>query len=151
MVFMRNKITMGIAAMRKLFTICILIFLVIASFWLFTQKDAIATGGSFPYTKHGGGTTDGVAPYDFGNGPGVDRAVNPDYGTYYNNLNTEAGKYKGGECTQCHEPHASFGGSEAPPSTGGDAGPDPYLALREYGTSTNYANLCWYCHENMAN
>ena len=113
--------------------------------------DANATGGAFPYTKHGGGTTDGVAPYDFGNGPGVDRAVNPDYGTHYNSLNPEAGKYKGGECTQCHEPHASFGGSEAPPSAGGDAGPDLYLALKDYGTSTNYANLCWYCHENMAN
>ena len=116
-----------------------------------TVDDANATGGAFPFTKHGGGTTDGATPYDAGNGPGVDRSVNPDYGTYYNSLNPEAGKYKGGECTQCHEPHASFGGSEAPPSTGGDAGPDQYLALKEYGTSTNYSNLCWYCHENFSN
>lgn len=113
--------------------------------------DANATGGAFPYTKHGGGTTDGLTPYDRGNGPGVDRAVNPAYGTHYNSLNPEAGKYKGGECTQCHEPHASFGESEAPPSTSGDAGPDAYLALKDYGTSTNYANLCWYCHENFSN
>lgn len=113
-----------------------------------TVHDANATGGAFPYTKHGGGTTDGVTPYDRGNGPGVDRAVNTDYVTHYN---SEAGKYKGGECTQCHEPHASFGGLEAPPSTGGDAGPDAYLALKDYGSTTNYANLCWYCHENFSN
>lgn len=116
-----------------------------------TVHDANATGGAFPYSKHGGGTTDGLTPYDIGNGPGVDRAVNPDYVTHFNSLNPEAGKYKGGECTQCHEPHASFGGSEAPPSAAGDAGPDLYLALKEYGTSANYANLCWYCHEKFIN
>ncbi|MEK7773693.1 MAG: cytochrome c3 family protein, partial [Deltaproteobacteria bacterium] len=110
------------------------------------QDDASATGDAFPDVKHGGGTTDGVTPYDAGNGPGVDRSVNPDYGTYYNNTNSEAGQYKGGECTQCHEPHASFGGDEPPPI---NSSADPYLLMR-YGTSvTNYAELCWYCHDNM--
>ena len=117
---------------------------------LYYERDAGATGGAFPYTKHGGGTTDGVQPYDAGNGPGVDRSVNPDFGTYYNNLSTEAGKYKGGECTHCHEPHASFGGSEPQPSSGGDGGPDVYLLMKDYGTSTNYSELCWYCHENLS-
>lgn len=114
---------------------------------LYGRHSAFATNGAFPYTKHGGGATDGVNPYDAGNGPGVDRSVNPDYGgSYYNNINPEAGKYKGGECTQCHEPHASFGGSEPAPVNGT---PDPYLLMR-YGTSvTNYAELCWYCHESM--
>jgi hypothetical protein len=39
--------------------------------------NAHATGGAFPSTKHGGGTTDGVAPF----GGGVNRGVNPDYST----------------------------------------------------------------------
>ncbi len=132
-------------------SIILVTVIVLAGLGLFSRsiRNAFATGGAFPYVKHGGGTTDGVTPYDAGNGPGVDRSVNPDYVSYYHNLNTEAGKYRGGECTQCHEPHASFGGSEPPPNSGADAGPDPYLLMKEYGTTTNYANLCWYCHESM--
>ncbi len=106
----------------------------------------LATGGAYPYTKHGGGTVDGV------NFNGVDRGVNPDYssvGNQYFNT-TEAGVYQPGECGQCHETHASFGGLEPPPATGGDAGPDPYLLFKEYGTSANYSELCWYCHEYLA-
>jgi hypothetical protein len=129
----------------------IIICLVIASLWLLSPKDAFATGGAFPYAKHGGGTTDGETPYNVGNGPGVDRSVNPDYGTHYNDQAVEAGKYRAGECTHCHEPHASFGESEPAPNSSADAGPDPYLLMKEYATSTNYAELCWYCHENFSN
>lgn len=104
--------------------------------------DAFATGGAFRYTKHGGGIVDGL-PFS-----GVDRSINPDFTLFYNN-NPEAGRYSPGECTHCHEPHASFGAAEPKPDTGGDSGPDPYLAFKEYGTSASYAELCWYCHENM--
>ncbi len=139
--------------MRRILTFGIVILLAVVSGWLYSRQDASATGGAFPYTKHGGGTTDGEIPYDVGNGPGVDRSVNPDYGVLgdYNNQSLEAGKYKGGECPHCHEPHASFGGSEPLPSSGNDLGPDPYLLFKEYGTTANYANLCWYCHENFSN
>jgi len=136
---------------RSIVTILVSALLLVIPSLGWDLRSANAPNAAFPYTKHGGGITDGVTPYDIGNGPGVDRAVNPDYSIYYNSQNPEAGKYKSGECTQCHEPHASFGGSEAPPSTGGDAGPDPYLAFKEYGTYTNYSNLCWYCHENFSN
>src|SRR3990170_2923273 len=103
-----------------------------------------ATGGAFKDTKHGGGTVDGI-PFS-----GVDRALNPDFALFYNDA-AGAGKYEPGECTHCHEPHASFGQIEPKPNTSGDSGPDRYLLMKEYGTSTNYANLCWYCHDNMSN
>jgi len=114
--------------------------------YLFTDFSSIheagATGGAFPYTKHGGGTVDG---FTFS---GVDRAVNPDFFLYYYD-DPQAGAYVAGECAHCHEPHASFGGLEPPPEFGGDAGPDKYFLMKEYGASANYATLCWYCHENI--
>lgn len=102
--------------------------------------DANATNDAFKNTKHGGGTVDGI-PFS-----GVDRGVNPDY-FYYNDA-SEAGRYAAGECTQCHEPHSSFGGTEPEPSSGSiddpDGGPDPYLGLA--GAEPDF---CWYCHENI--
>lgn len=103
--------------------------------------DANATGGVFPNTKHGGGTVDGI-PFS-----GVNRGVNPDYGTYYNNLTPEAGQYKPGECTHCHEPHASFGGGEPPPNSSpadSGGGPNQYLGMADASPE-----FCWYCHEAM--
>lgn len=138
--------------MRRSLLFYSLFVIICASFYFTASQEVSATGSAFPSTKHGGGTTDSETPFDNGNGPGVDRSVHPDYTNYYNEINAEAGKYKGGECTQCHEPHASFGETEPLPSSGGDAGPDPYLALKEYGgASANYAILCWYCHENFTN
>ncbi|HHL39999.1 MAG TPA: hypothetical protein ENJ37_05790 [Deltaproteobacteria bacterium] len=103
---------------------------------------AYATGGAFKDTKHGGGTVDGI---DF---QGVDRSVNPDYGSYYNDLTGEGGRYKPGECVHCHEVHASFGESEPPPASGSvwdpDGGPNPYLGLA--GADQNF---CFYCHESI--
>ncbi|MBI5234880.1 MAG: hypothetical protein HY886_01330 [Deltaproteobacteria bacterium] len=110
-----------------------------------------ATNGAFPYSKHGGGTTDGETPC----AGGVNRGLGTDYGgnctnaVYYND--PDAGKYVSGECNHCHEPHASFGGAEPSPSSSGDAGPDPYLVFKQYGTSAGYSELCWYCHENISN
>ena len=131
-------------------------FLMVSLFFtsLFAVQDVSATGGAFNYTKHGGGTTDSVPPYDVGNGPGVDRSVNADHysgANHYNELSIEAGKYKAGECPQCHELHASFGGSEPAPNMSGDAGPDAYLGMKDYGSTTNYSNLCWYCHQYFLN
>ncbi len=114
-------------------------------------SDVGATGGAFYWVKHGGGTTDGNTPHDVGNGPGVDRSANPDYTTYYNEGEPlEGGRYIAGECTHCHEPHASFGTTEPDPNTGQDLGPDAYLAFKSYGDTDNYAELCWYCHENFS-
>src|SRR3990170_315714 len=78
-----------------------------------------ATGGAFKDTKHGGGTTDGETPC----AGGVNRGLGSDYGgdcttaVYYDT--PDAGKYESGECTHCHEPHASFGQIEPEPRTGG--------------------------------
>ena len=117
---------------------------------LFLPVVVYATNGAFQFTKHGGGTTDGSPPYDAGNGPGVDRSVNPAFTNYYNDATVEGGKYRGGECTHCHEPHASFGGSEPPPNSSADGdtggGPDPYLVL-----SDPNPNACWFCHEYFSN
>lgn len=105
-------------------------------------NDANATNDAFKNTKHGGGTVDGV-PFS-----GVDRGVNPDYGVYYNNITTEAGQYQAGECVQCHEAHASFGGSEPAPASGSTedpaGGPNSYL-----GMADTTQDFCWYCHESM--
>ena len=108
--------------------------------------EAFATNGAFPYAKHGGGTTDGITPYNNGNGPGVDRSVNPDYASYYHDQSSEAGKFRGGECNQCHEPHGSFGAGEPAPVNGS---PSAYLLMRYGAEVGNYAELCWYCHDSM--
>lgn len=117
-------------------------FSVYCAFILASVPDANATGGAFTNTKHGGGAVDGR---QFS---GIDRGVNPDYGLYYNSLNSEAGQYKAGECAQCHEPHGSFGGSEPEPSSGSTAdpsgGPNKYLGMADANQE-----FCWYCHENM--
>lgn len=105
-----------------------------------------ATGGAFPYTKHGGAT-----------GNGVDRSVTGQWPPA-----TEAGTYLKGECAHCHEPHASFGGTEPYPNSGSypsfmtsseAAGPSKYLLFSnanpggfEAGAG---ASFCWTCHENL--
>ena len=80
-----------------------IIFLIAVSPNFENPPDAGATGNAFRYTKHGGGTVDGI-PYS-----GVDRGVNYDDYTLFYNENPEAGKYNPGECAHCHEPHASLG------------------------------------------
>jgi len=95
-----------------------------------------ATSGAFPYTKHGGAT-----------GNGVDRSTTGSWPP------SGGGVYQKGECTHCHEPHASFGGDEPYPNyanhpsfmTPDEAqGPDPYLLFAD-----NNAKLCWTCHETF--
>ncbi len=135
---------------------CVVLLIVAALSYYYPLDNASATGGAFPYTKHGGGTTDGETPC----AEGVNRGLGTDYGgdctsaattNAYHGGNPEAGKYKSGECAHCHEPHAMFGTTEPQPFGAGDAGPDPYLVFKEYGTTANYANLCWYCHQNISN
>src|SRR3989304_472367 len=70
--------------------------------------DARATGGAFTFTKHGGGTVDGIKF------SGINRAVAGEAGAFYYDQ-SEAGRYQSGECMHCHEPHSRFGGGEAPP------------------------------------
>lgn len=122
----------------RFLTLC----LVINFLALHIGSDAYATGGAFSDTKHGGGTVDGI-PFS-----GVDRSVNPDFGTFYNDASPEAGQYKPGECTHCHEPHSSFGGSEPPPNNGSiedpAGGPNPYLT---FGDSK--PEFCLYCHDSI--
>ena len=134
----------------KIFLLIVFLFLLCIPTYIY------ATGGAFPFTKHGGGTTDAETPC----AGGVNRGLGADYGgncttaataNAYHSGNSDAGTYMSGECAHCHEPHAMFGTTEPAPSGVGDAGPDPYLVFKEYGTSTNYAYLCWYCHENISN
>ncbi|MBI5237605.1 MAG: hypothetical protein HY887_04200, partial [Deltaproteobacteria bacterium] len=44
--------------------------------WRISLHNASATGGAFPYTKHGGGATDGETPC----AGGVNRGLGADYG-----------------------------------------------------------------------
>lgn len=125
----------------------------IATLWFFTTfefafvEDANATSGAFRFTKHGGDSS--IDNGDWCPTPpcGVDREISGT-GPHFAS-NAEAGKWQKGECMHCHEPHASFGRVEPAPNTGNNAGPADFLLFREYGTGTNYANLCWSCHNNM--
>ena len=120
-----------------------------------TIPDANATGGAFIYTKHGGSTTVDNGIWCPVPPCGVNRAINPAIGAFYYS-DSEAGQYLPGECLHCHEPMASFGGTEPPPnpsSTPSDpAGPSPYLLFKgDYNSTTvkgASAFLCWFCHEN---
>jgi len=138
------------SSVRRIILFALFPILFLGFLYVFTatvmDKEAEATNDAFTSSKHGGATTDGIVPFDNGNGAGVDRSVNPDYTSYYQDQSVQAGKYKGGECTQCHEPHGSFGGSEPKPVNGS---PSLYLGMRYGNEVTNYAELCWYCHENM--
>mgnify|MGYP001575329390 FL=1 len=142
--------------MKKLIAISLIVLVAVAALYYYSSDEASATGGAFPFTKHGGGTTDGETPC----AEGVNRGLGTDYSgdcvtasttNAYHGANPEAGKYKSGECAHCHEPHAMFGTTEPAPSGAGDAGPDPYLVFKEYGTTANYSYLCWYCHQNISN
>lgn len=115
------------------------------------------TGGTFFQTEHGG--TDATYPdrayYPATDGvTGVNRGrIIPPFGGFYDDTEPEAGKYKPGECSHCHEPHASFGGSEPVPNwfSHGAAGegPDKYLLLSNYDTQDTRAELCGNCHREI--
>lgn len=143
---------MFIVEIQKRLTLLLFIFVAVVLAYTFIDinKEAVASGGAFSSTKHGGDTTvDGgvwcpVAPC------GVHRNRGGEVGEYWDD--PDAGKYIAGECAHCHEVHASFGDEEPPPNTGNDVGPNDYLLMAAYGTETvsSNAELCWYCHENMA-
>jgi hypothetical protein len=117
----------------------LLFFLVVSDIFILIlvwTQTADATKGAFPFTKHGG-----VA------GNGVVRKKENGSSVYPLTV------YAAGECTQCHEPHASYDGSEVYPNatdkpsfmTATEAeGPDPYLLFAD-----NNANLCLTCHETF--
>ncbi|MBI3752734.1 MAG: hypothetical protein HY266_01650 [Deltaproteobacteria bacterium] len=145
--------------MRRFLLLSAIALIFVAAYLLTDLKSvptsAFATGNAYTSTKHGGGTTDGALPYDAGNGPGVDRSVNPDYTTkYYNSASAGAGKYKGGECSQCHEPHASFGGynGEPPPNSttgdtaSGESATEPWPRKSRTGLNAGNTGSCLNCH-----
>jgi len=103
---------------RNLFIIALIILLVAGGVFIYS-KVLYATGGAYTRTKHG----DTIS--------GVDRSG---IDSNYNNYNK-------GECAHCHEPHASFGGSEPAPVTGAA---NDYLIF-----SVNTNGLCWTCHETF--
>ncbi|HBA25812.1 MAG TPA: hypothetical protein DCY98_00195 [Nitrospinae bacterium] len=120
--------------------IILLIFLVVVDFFLLIlmyTPIVDATGGAFPFTKHGGVT-----------GNGVDRSTTGSWPPA-----TGAGTYQKGECLHCHEIHGSFGGSEAYPNVNiypsfmnsqEAEGPDAYLLFAD-----NNEKLCLTCHETF--
>lgn len=135
-----------------LFVIGALFFAAFVSL-IYLPSSVIATGGAFPYTKHGA-TVGGENRTQDG---GVDRSVTGQWPPV-----NEAGTYKKGECTHCHEPHASWGESEPYPNASSypsfmtsteAAGPSRYLLFSEAnpsGTPTGAgASFCWTCHENF--
>ena len=114
----------------------------------------IATGAAFQFTKHGAAT---AGENRTANG-GVDRSVTGQWPPA-----AEAGTYLKGECSHCHEPHASFGGSEPYPNSGSypsfmtsaeAAGPSTYLLFSNANVtggvgSGSGVSFCWTCHENL--
>lgn len=128
----KNSYPLKLILLISLLTINL--FLIILTY----TQNADATGGAFPFTKHGGVTDNGVV-----------RKKEDGNSVYPSTV------YAPGECTQCHEPHASYGDSEVYPSsfagypafmTATEAdGPDPYLLF-----SDNNAKLCWTCHETFS-
>ncbi|MBI5234706.1 MAG: hypothetical protein HY886_00440 [Deltaproteobacteria bacterium] len=115
----------------------------------------LATNNAFPYTKHGGATTDNETPCAGGVNRGLGAAYGGDCTTAastnaYNYLNAEAGKYMSGECNHCHELHASFGGIEPEPNAASPGAQD-YLLFYYPQSGGTYISLCNYCHNNMSN
>ncbi len=108
-----------------------------------------ATDNAFSSAKHGS-TKAGENDAEFG-GVRRKKAVGEGDESYYVYPLTVYGR---GECTQCHEPHASFGGNEVYPSISAGhptfmsdteaEGPDPYLLFAD-----NNSRLCWTCHETF--
>ncbi|MBI5874834.1 MAG: hypothetical protein HZB81_03145 [Deltaproteobacteria bacterium] len=119
-------------------------------------KQVSGTGGTFPQTEHGG--TDAAYPDRAkDNITGVNRGRMKDSsGTLYyssgqyNDANPEAGIYQSGECSHCHEMHASFGGEEPIPNWfshgSAGAGPDQYALFADYYDKLSRINFCAYCH-----
>ncbi len=110
----------------------------------FIPRRVEGTGGAFPNTEHGG--TDATYP-DRSYYPSTDNVTGVSRGhldTYYST------GYNRGECVHCHEPHASYGGSEAVPnwsSHGSDGeGPDQYLLFSNYSSKSTRVDFCGYCH-----
>jgi len=123
-----------------------------------------ATGGAFPFTKMGAtapGAVVGVGNETEFGGARRKKAVGETAADYVYPIEV----YGRGECTQCHEPHASFAGQEPYPNNATGAatpvyfgdispygtsdsaifeGPDPYLLFAD-----NNAVLCWTCHETF--
>ena len=131
---------------------CVVLFMVVALPFYYLRDNADATGSAFPYTKHGGGTTDGETPC----AGGVNRGLGTDYGgncasaTYHDSsVGTLSGTYKSGECNHCHELHSMFGESEPQPIS---SPIQPYLLFKYPLTPAGgYSELCWYCHDSMSN
>ena len=101
-----------------------------------------ATGGAFPYTKHGGGLDEGE-----GN-EGVNRSYDSSDGVFDLGSNSVSAysAYDSAECNHCHEIHASFGGSEPAPS---DSGPHPFMTFKDAQTTKTVADFFLYCHDQF--
>ncbi len=127
---------------RKIILATLLITLDLFLIMLLYNQIVEATGGAFSFSKHGGATGNGVVRKQWTTDPASSSDVYP------------SSVYAAGECSQCHEPHASYGGDEPFPNsttypnimTSTEAeGPDPYLLF-----ANNNANLCWTCHETFS-
>jgi len=79
-------------------------------------------------------------------GPYLDSAHgNTSYGV--NRTDISAFGYSKGNCSHCHEQHASIGGSEPIPNTGEDLGPDIYLLFGRLWFPMIQKNIfCFGCH-----
>jgi hypothetical protein len=130
---------------------------------IYALQEARATGNAFMFTKHGAR----VAAENRTQFGGVDRSVVSTLGGQWPPT-SQAGAYSKGECTNCHEPHASWGGGtwggeEPYPSAASypsalmsaaeAQGPDPFLLFsdtqRNISAASDAASFCWTCHESM--
>lgn len=142
----------------KIFISLLIAFNVFVFGFIYT-KIVEATGGAFPYTKMGA-KTPGDNGTEFGGARRKRGNNSTNYGEDSGGTGNDPNKYVypievygRGECTQCHEPHASYGGAEPYPnktdkpsymSASEAEGPDDYLLFAD-----NNEELCFTCHETM--
>jgi hypothetical protein len=83
-------------------------------------------------------------PRGASSGPYLSSAHGGQNGTITGVHRTSVSDYAAGNCVHCHEQHASIGGSEPAPNTGGALGPDIYLLLSDFVGQFDVP--CFDCH-----
>ena len=132
---------------KSIFVFLLIAFNIYVGALAFTQI-VEATGGAFPNTKMGGNDLDNEAGAYGSWVGGVNRSINDStpWSLGATNAAPEYSVYSSGECPQCHELHASFGGKEPIPA---DGGPHQLLTFKDSQTNQTGVDFCLYCHDQF--
>ncbi len=108
----------------KILALCLLLCAGILLLWLLYPEKA--SSGHYLDSAHGNYTP------------------SPGYGVFRTSLSIPPNDYGRGNCTHCHEQHASIGGTEPAPSGGN---PSKYELFKALFTS-QAAGFCYGCHDD---